>query len=412
MTEGNSSTLARIATFTDSDNAFLFTSYTATITWDTGQTSVGLVSGLLGSFSLYGYHSYPEEGTKSVSFTINDVDGDTLTGSSTATIADAALTASGGTTSIVGNATIPLSFPVGTFTDADPGGVASDYTATINWGDSSSGAGTVTAVPSTGTPAFAVAGSHAYAAGGNYNVSVTVTDSGGSSVVLTGTTATIAAAPAAGSMTSATGGTIINWPAEGLLQAQITLATLTDPDSATDAAGYTATINWGDGSSGAGTVSGGAGRPITVSGAHAYAEEGADGITVSVTDITDSATLVISDTAIVPDAALSVSGGAQIRPNAQTLYSGPVGSFLDADPGGTSTDYKANIDWGDGFQSAGTVTAMQGISVQGTHKYLKQGSYPVVVTVTDAPGNSAVLNETAVVGPPPPPPNVMANGFI
>jgi hypothetical protein len=367
----------------------------------------------LGSFSLYGYHSYPEEGTKTVSFTINDVDGDTLTGSSTATIADAALTASGGTTSIVGNATIPLASPVATFTDADPGGVASDYTATINWGDSSSGAGTVTPVPSTGTPAFAVAGSHTYATGGNYNVSVTVTDSGGSSVVLSGTTASIAAAPAAGSMTSATGGTIINWSAEGILTAQITLATLTDPDSATDTAGYTATINWGDGSSGAGTVSGGAGRPITVSGAHAYAEEGADGITVTVTDITDSATLVISDVAVVPDAALNPSGGGpQISiPQAQKVFTGTVGTFGDADPGGTISDYKTTIDWGDGFQSAGTVTQAPNIVVQGTHRYLKQGSYPVTVTITDAPGNTATQTTTAVVGPPPPPPNVMPNGF-
>src|SRR5262249_56435872 len=48
---------------------------------------------------------------------------------------------------------------VATFTDADPLGTATDYTATITWGDGSTTSGTIT---STGS-VFSVSGTHTYA---------------------------------------------------------------------------------------------------------------------------------------------------------------------------------------------------------------------------------------------------------
>ena len=86
-----------------------------------------------------------------------------------------------------------LSATVATFTDADPNGVASDYTASIDWGDgSSSTAGTVSAAAGGG---FEVKGSHTYAAAGQYTITVTIDDVGGAKATAT-TSANIIGPPA------------------------------------------------------------------------------------------------------------------------------------------------------------------------------------------------------------------------
>ncbi len=59
-----------------------------------------------------------------------------------------------------------------TFTDAYSGQVASDLTATINWGDGTSSVGVI----SGGGGNFAVDGSHTYTTGGLYTTTVTVAD--------------------------------------------------------------------------------------------------------------------------------------------------------------------------------------------------------------------------------------------
>ena len=68
-------------------------------------------------------------------------------------------------------------------------------------------------------------------------------------------------------------------------------------------------------------------------------------------------------------------------PRAVTPFTGTVVTFTDADPGGTASDYSANIVWGDGAQSTGTVTAGQngGFVVSGTHTYATPGSYQTTV---------------------------------
>lgn len=65
-----------------------------------------------------------------------------------------------------------------TFTDPDPQGTASDYTAVIDWGDGSGPAagGIVQLSAGTGGSAFAVGGAHRYATSGTYAVTTTVTD--------------------------------------------------------------------------------------------------------------------------------------------------------------------------------------------------------------------------------------------
>ena len=62
---------------------------------------------------------------------------------------------------------------VATFTDANPNATASNFTATINWGDGTSTNGTVVAQSGGG---FAVDGTHTYADEGKYTVGVSITD--------------------------------------------------------------------------------------------------------------------------------------------------------------------------------------------------------------------------------------------
>ena len=63
-----------------------------------------------------------------------------------------------------------------------------------------------------------------------------------------------------------------------------TVATITDPNTSATPSAYSATINWGDGSSSAGTVGGGNGS-FSVTGNHSYVAGGTYPITVTITAV-------------------------------------------------------------------------------------------------------------------------------
>jgi hypothetical protein len=119
-------------------------------------------------------HTYAEEG--GYNGTENGCTGTTNCSggveSFTATIADAQLHASPAST-IAAAAGQQFTGAVATFTDADPNGIASDYAATIDWGDGTQSTGTVTSAASGG---FRVSGSHTYVNPGNPTVTVTISD--------------------------------------------------------------------------------------------------------------------------------------------------------------------------------------------------------------------------------------------
>ena len=82
-------------------------------------------------------------------------------------------------------------FSGATFTDANPGSHAGDFTATITWGDCGpTSPGTVSYDSSSGN--YSVAGWHTYAKGGTFAISIAVVDAGGSTTTITGC-ATVAA---------------------------------------------------------------------------------------------------------------------------------------------------------------------------------------------------------------------------
>src|SRR6185437_8230636 len=93
--------------------------------------------------------------------------------------------------------------PVATFTDTDTVTPASDFSATILWGDGTSSFGSVGG--SGGS--FTVSGNHTYTVAGNDSVKVTLTDDGSGTATATATTqATVTGGTLTGTMvlTSAT----------------------------------------------------------------------------------------------------------------------------------------------------------------------------------------------------------------
>lgn len=179
-----------------------------------------------------------------------------------------------------------------------------------------------------------------------------------------------------------------------------TLATVSDSDTSATAGSFLATVNWGDGTSGAATVSGADGS-FSISGDHTYAEEGPYSVTI---DVTDPAGKVheVTTTATVADAPLSASGIDQLL--STSTLSGTVATFTDANPDATAADFTSGggavtISWGDGTVSAGTVTktASGTFAVGGSHEYSTLGPEAITVSITDAGGSSTSARSKALI---------------
>jgi hypothetical protein len=394
--EGQSLSNALVATFTDPGTDSTAADYTATVTWDDGNgqshTSTGTIQWVSGTtFNVYADNTIPyaEEGVHGVTVTINDVGGSQATVTSEVKVLDAALTAS----AIIINSTEGAIFsgPVATFSDTDPAGALSDYSATINWGDGQSSTGAITSGAG-GT--YLVSGSHTYTEDGAFTVSVSIADVGGANVTTSGS-ANVSDASLSGQGTSITA-------TEGALFSG-TIATFNDANMNAPASDFTVLIDWGDGLSSPGLVSANGNGQFTVTGSHTYLEEGNFKVGVSITDEGGSSTSA-SSTAAVSDALLSASG-LTVNPIEGNTFIGVVASFIDADPNGMASDYQATIDWGDGTTSPGTIQVdpSGGFDVVGTHSFAEEGTTNVTVTIQDLGGNHTMTtaNSTAVTGDAP-----------
>jgi hypothetical protein len=389
--EGTAVTGQTVATFKDPGGKEALGDYGATIVWGDGSSSSGTITGpdASGNFSVTGGHTYTEEGKFTVTVTIkHDLATPDAVVTATATVADPKVVGSG----VNFNAVEGLKFTgqqVATFTD--PGGAEAlgDYSATINWGDGSSSAGTI------GSGFTVTGGDHTYTEEGKFTVTITVKHDSAPDAVITGT-ATVADVPVNG-----TGGFTVTG-LEGQVIAGQTLATFTDPAGAETIGDYSAVINWGDGTApGAGTISN-AGGTFTVRGAHAYAEEG--NYTITITIKHDSATpdAVVTSSALVADQAVTGTG-VDVSAVEGLKFAGQTVATI-TDPAGAEpvSDYGATINWGDGSSSAGTIVASGGsLSVTGDHLYVEEGKYTITVTIKhDSATPDAVATSTATVDDP------------
>jgi hypothetical protein len=80
-------------------------------------------------------------------------------------------------------------------------------------------------------------------------------------------------------------------------------------------------------------------------------------------------------------------------------FTGVVGTFFDADPKGNAKDFTAIINWGDGHQSPGSITAAVGggFNVSGTNTYAQTGTFHINVEVADFGGSGLTLLANANV---------------
>jgi hypothetical protein len=145
---------------------------------------------------------------------------------------------------------------------------------------------------------FTVTDGHTYPDEGSDPLSVTITrTSDGVNITRAGTVAV-----AENDQLSGTG-TTINATTNQLLN-NVVVANFTDTDTATNptdaASGFSATINWGDGTTTTGTVTGSNGS-FAVARGHTYGDEGSDPLSVTVTRTEDNATLPLSGNVAVAE---------------------------------------------------------------------------------------------------------------
>ena len=300
-------------------------------------------------------HTYALPGTYTVSVTVTDKDGGAGSGQLTVTVGTAPnrppTAAVGGPYSGAEGAAVSFDGSG----SSDPDGDALTYA--WNFGDGNTGT--------------SVRPSHTYADNGSYTVTLTVTDSHGTSSSPSSTTATIAnVAPAVtpGPNQSATIGIPVT-----------VSATFSDPG--TNDAPWTYTVAWGDGLPATTGSTTSQTNPITAT--HTYALPGTYTVSVTVTDKDGGA----------GSGQLTVTvGTAPNRPPSAAAggpYSGAEGAAVSfdgsgsSDPDGDALTYAWNF--GDGSTGTG---------VRPSHAYADNRSYTVTLTVTDSHGASSSPSST------------------
>ena len=381
-----------VATFTSNDPAPQSASnYSATLTFGDMTLIAGTITAVGGGVfdvATSTPHTFTEEGGSTIAVTVRDaVDGSQSSSNAGAAVVDAPLTAQGAT--VTGAPGVPLSGLVASFTDTDPNGMASDDTATIDWGDGTTTAGTIAAHGNVAIGlSFTVTGGHVYAVQGHYPVVVTIQDTGGSAVVAAGQAVVTPTPPriaGTGAAVTATAGTPVrDQPLVGFAG---------DPV----AADYRAEINWGDGmppSLGTFLPSGpAAGNGFTVVGGHTFVAPGIYNGAITVQAINGAAaTVPLVSTVFAPTVSQRTLAAVEDQPLNQVqlaTLAAPTGA-----PAIAPNFYTATIDFGDGTAPVPGVITPAG-TVVGSHTYAESGSYTVRITI-GTPGNPVVATSTVV----------------
>ena len=223
----------------------------------------------------------------------------------TATVNDAPLTSSG-SISITGIEGITTGTTViATFTDANPFATVADFSGRSTGATAARPFHLVPAdFTASGTPptvcVFTVSAAHTYSEEGSYQITVVITDDGGSTTIAHAS-AVIADAP----LTATTPQPTIVASTGQSLPATTVVGTFIDANPTAPVSDFTATIDWGDGTpitQGTIVQPGGVGTVFDVEGGHTYAAHGTYTITTVVTDVGGSV-VTLTNTATVTDAA-------------------------------------------------------------------------------------------------------------
>jgi hypothetical protein len=174
-----------VATFVSSDPAPQDrANYAAFINWGDGTTSAGRVKAdekHPGDYIVMGHHRYAEAGNFNVTVSVHDfVDSTDSQNGGSATVIDAPLKAS--SKHVASTAGTAFTKMLASFHDENHLSTASDFTAMVDWGDGS--APEAATIVANGDGSFRVVGTHAYATVGSYVMTITITDTEGSSITV------------------------------------------------------------------------------------------------------------------------------------------------------------------------------------------------------------------------------------
>jgi hypothetical protein len=279
-------------------------------------------------------------------------------------VADVAVTAS----PVSAQTGVPFSGQVGTFAVGDSTAPASDFSATMAWGDGAVTTSSIGQPGGIGNP-YVVSDAHTYASASVYPTTVTVTDTLMTAIANTGSdssTATVVTMPVTMSPVTIPNqvvGTEFTGP----------VATFTDVDMSVTPASFTASIDWGalaggveQVSAGSVTQSGGPGTPFTVTGTNTYAQSGSFTLAVSVTF--DSVTATLTEPIQVDAAQTTVP--------CEGSCSGGVTTPQQSDTGSTTGNGSLSISLADGS-----------LSCDGVYDFAPQIT---TVTTTGIPSTSTV----------------------
>ncbi len=256
--------------------------------WDTSATLAAVGNAI----QISGSHTYDDPGQFDVTLYVTGPDGQTISDNTTVVVVSPILI---NATSQTINTTegTPFDGAVASFTVNDPNAQASDYSATIDWGDGTNqDTGDIAANANGG---FDVTGKHTYTSAANsLPVTVTINATGSASASATADST----AHVADAMLTASGTTI--QATQGMAFTG-TVATFTDA-YANDPKGtneFTASIVWGDSTTSAGTLTAQGGGQYAIAGTHTYSQVNPSiPITVNIKDV-EGATATAQSTADV-----------------------------------------------------------------------------------------------------------------
>ena len=280
-------------------------------------------------------------------------------------------------TSTIPDQTKGVSFTVSvaTFTDNSSLANLTNFQAAIDWGDGSSSSGTVTLR----NGIFTIAGTHTYANFGTFTGTATISNATGFIPV----TFTIDV-PNPVTLTV----TGIDVAAQATRPFTAPVASFTDSAALPGQRSYQATIDWGDGTSSAGTIARQTDGSFLVSGTHTYATARVDTITttVQVIGIPNDFASATSRANVTSLVSVLSAVGANVYATLNNPITTIAANFTDSSTPtpGTAPSYTAAINWGDGTPpSVGTVVPVtQGIyQVFGTHTYILLGHFSVAVAI-------------------------------
>ncbi|HEY1378032.1 MAG TPA: PKD domain-containing protein, partial [Gemmataceae bacterium] len=355
--EGQSVTLS--AAFADPG---VLDTHAATIDWGDGTVEAGVVAEAGGSGTVAGAHAYRDNGRYTVTVTVTDDGGAAAAARFAVQVAGQAPVVEAGSDGSIDEGGRFALAGAG-FADA---GLADTHTVRIDWGDGTPyGVGVVSGGPAGAT----VHADHVYEDGGTFTVTVVVTDDDGAvgsdtcQVVVANVAPTVNAGP------------------DRDVAATVTLppAWFSDP-SVLDT--HAATVDWGDGTAGSGSVFQWRGSG-TVGGSHTYLADGAYTVTITVADDDGGrgqASFHVTAHVLNQPPAVLTEG-------AVTVFEGDsrefAFAFTDPNPDGAHT---AALDWADG-SPAGAVPLANDLGGFGTafatHRFLDDGTFDAAFTVTD-----------------------------